>query len=113
MLCEFTIIMISLFQVLEALKYLHTSHIAHRDLKASNVLIKFFCACENPLVCSCEVKYQVSVCVHVTCTCIFAKLLYRNTKISTIYIIRKYGSWSLDILDRFLHVFVQLSEPIV
>ena len=51
-----------LSQVLEGLRYMHTLHIAHRDVKASNVLLKFFCGCDTPLLCGCDVKYQVTNC---------------------------------------------------
>ena len=51
-----------LSQVLEGLSYMHNLHIAHRDVKASNVLLKFFCGCDTPLLCGCDVKYQVANC---------------------------------------------------
>jgi hypothetical protein len=49
-------------EVLQGLRYLHSLRIAHRDVKGSNILLKFDCVCTNPLECGCDTKYQVQIC---------------------------------------------------
>lgn len=51
-----------LSSVLQGLAYLHSLHMAHRDVKASNVLIKSQCPCENLLLCSCDAKCKLALC---------------------------------------------------
>ena len=41
-------------EVLHGLRYLHSLHIAHRDFKGSNILLKFHCDYTNPLECGCD-----------------------------------------------------------
>ena len=51
-----------LAEVLKGLAYMHDLHIVHRDVKASNILVRFHCQHENLLWCTCTHKYTVCVC---------------------------------------------------
>ena len=51
-----------LAEVLKGLAYMHNLHIVHRDVKASNILVRFHCQHENLLWCTCTHKYTVCVC---------------------------------------------------
>ena len=41
---------------------MHDLHSVHRDVKASNILVRFHCQHENLLWCTCTHKYTVCVC---------------------------------------------------
>ena len=48
-------------EMLKGLGFIHARNIIHRDMKASNILIKMFCECENLLTCTCTYKYSVCI----------------------------------------------------
>lgn len=48
-------------ELLKGLNYMHLLNIVHRDIKASNILIKMLCACDNPLTCTCSKKCSVKI----------------------------------------------------
>ena len=51
-----------LAEVLKGIAYMHSLHVVHRDVKASNILVRFHCQHENLLWCTCPHKYTVCVC---------------------------------------------------
>ena len=50
-----------LIELLKGIGYMHSLNIVHRDMKASNVLIKLRCGCDNPLTCTCRQKCSVKI----------------------------------------------------
>ena len=56
----FTNIKYILHETLEALKYMHSHGYVHRDVKASNIMLKMKCRC-TPLECRCSTKFEVKL----------------------------------------------------
>ena len=51
-----------LAEALKGLAYMHDLHIVYRDMKASNILVRFHCQLGNLLWCTCTYKDTVCVC---------------------------------------------------
>ena len=48
-------------EMLKGVGYMHSVKVVHRDMKASNILIKMLCVCDNPLTCNCKNKCLVKI----------------------------------------------------
>lgn len=52
-----------LYQILCALKYIHSASVLHRDLKPSNVLLNAVSSCASPAHTICRVGFDVKGCL--------------------------------------------------
>ncbi len=53
-------VLFTLNETLKALKYIHHNGYVHRDVKASNIMLKMNCSC-SPIACDCASKFSVKL----------------------------------------------------